>query len=277
MPSQAEKADVFRALHARDGAFVIPNPWDIGSAQIFAGMGFQALATTSSGFGGTLGLGDYEVPRDDVLAHCKALAQAVDLPVSADLEGCFADTPDGVAETVKLAAETGLVGCSIEDFSGNVDDPILPMDVAVERTKAAVEAARGAGFAFTLTARAENLLNGRNDLEDTIKRLQAFEEVGADVLYAPGLRTLDEVRAIAEAVTKPINVLNVFVRDASVAQLAEAGATRISLGGALYRAAMGEAIRSAQELLDDGTHTFAMRAARGELGEFMSAGSAGDK
>lgn len=274
MPTQAEKAETFRKLHEREGAFVIPNPWDVGSAVLLAGMGFEALATTSSGFAMTLGRSDYQVSRDEKLAHCRALAEAVDVPISADLENCFAHDPDGVAETIRLAAATGIVGCSVEDASGDADNPIYEFDHAVARVEAAVRVARALDFPFTLTARAEGLLHGQTDLAPIIARLQAFEAAGADVLYAPGLRDLDQIRAVTLAVSKPVNVLNVFVRDASVADMAAAGAKRISVGGALARAAMGEVIRAAEELRDQGTHTFAKRMARAEMQQFMNAGRA---
>ncbi|TFH46386.1 MAG: isocitrate lyase/phosphoenolpyruvate mutase family protein, partial [Lysobacterales bacterium] len=193
MATQLEKADRFKALHERDGAFVIPNPWDPGSARLLAALGFEALATTSSGFANSIGRPDGEVSLEEKIAHCRALCAATDLPVSADLEKCFADSPEGAAETIRMAAEAGVVGGSIEDFSGDAGKPIYDFDLAVERVHAAVEAARSLDFPFTLTARAENLLHGRNDLDDTIRRLQAFEEVGADVLYAPALTTLEQV------------------------------------------------------------------------------------
>ncbi|MEM1305915.1 MAG: isocitrate lyase/phosphoenolpyruvate mutase family protein [Pseudomonadota bacterium] len=276
MPTQTEKAEVFAALHARDGAFAIPNPWDVGSACLFAGMGFEALATTSSGFAATLGRGDYGVTRGEAMEHCRALAASVDIPVSADLETCFASSPEEVAETISMAIGTGLAGGSIEDFSGNRDDPILPLDEAVERVKAAVSAIKAQPVPFVLTARAENLLHGRKDMDDTIARLQAFEAAGADVLYAPGLRSLDDIKAVTSAVSKPVNVLGILVREASVADMAAAGAKRISVGGAIARAAMGEAMRCAQELLGTGTHTFMGRVPRGELDTFIAKGAAGD-
>jgi len=274
MPTQTEKGRAFRDLHAADGAFVIPNPWDVGSAQLFAGMGFKALATTSSGFAMTLGRGDYEVTRAEKMAHCAALASAVDVPISADLEGCFPDDPGGIAETIKMAAAAGLVGCSIEDYSGDPASPILDLDTAVARVRIGVEAARSLDVPFTFTARAENLLHKRDDMDDTIARLKAFEAAGADVLYAPGLRTLDQIKTVTDALSKPVNVLGILVRDASVADMAAVGAKRISVGGALARAAMGETIRAADELLQEGTHTFAKRAARGELADYMSKGAA---
>jgi 2-methylisocitrate lyase-like PEP mutase family enzyme len=271
--SQQERGEAFRALHTGPGAFVIPNPWDGGSARLLAGLGFKALATTSSGFAMTLGRVDYQVTRDEKLAHLKTLTDAVDVPISADLENLWAASAADAAETMRLAAATGIVGGSIEDYTGNPDDPILAMDEAVRRVAAAVEVARGLPFPFTVTARAENLLHGRDDLDDTIARLKAFEEVGADVLYAPGLRTLDQIKTVCDAVSKPVNVLGVFVKGASVDQMAEAGAKRISLGGAMARAAAGEVIRASRELLDAGTQTFVARVAGAELGEAMKAGA----
>lgn len=271
--TQKDRGEAFRALHEDPGAFVIPNPWDAGSARLLAGLGFKALATTSSGFAMTLGRLDYQVTREEKLAHLRSLVAAVDVPISADLENLWASSAHEAAETMRMAADTGAVGGSIEDFSGNRDDPILPMDEAVRRVAAVVEMARGLDTPFLVTARAENLLHGRDDLDDTIARLKAYEEVGADVLYAPGLRTVEQIKQVADAVNKPINVLGVFVRDASVDDMAAAGAKRISLGGALARAAAGEVIRASQELLGDGTHTFAKRAARGELDEALKAGA----
>ncbi|MEL6299002.1 MAG: isocitrate lyase/phosphoenolpyruvate mutase family protein [Pseudomonadota bacterium] len=272
MPSQAEKIATFKALHERDGAFIIPNPYDVGSARMLAGLGFEALATTSSGLAMTLGRSDMQVSLDEKIAHCRALVGAVDLPINADLEKGFADDPEGVAETIARAQATGLAGASIEDATANPDDPIFALDRAVARVKAAVDANAATDNPMVITARAENLLWGLKDLDDTIKRLQAFEDAGADVLYAPGLRTLDDVRKVTAAVGKPINVLGVMVRDGTVQSMADAGAKRISVGGALARAAAGEFLRAAVELLDDGTHTFAKRAARNEMDDLMSKG-----
>ncbi|MEM9028892.1 MAG: isocitrate lyase/phosphoenolpyruvate mutase family protein [Pseudomonadota bacterium] len=269
MPTQAEKATAFRDLHERDGAFVIPNPWDVGSAKMLAGLGFEALATTSSGFAMTLGRNDYKITREEKLAHCRALTDAVDLPISGDLEKCFADDPAGVAETIKLVAEAGLVGGSVEDATQDADAPIFPFDAAVARVAAAVEAARALPFPFILTARAEGLLHG-GEFDDVIARLKAFEAAGADVLYAPGLRDLEQIKTVCSAVSKPVNVLNVFVRDASVADMAAAGAKRISVGAGLARAAAGEFLRAAEELRDAGTHTFVKRAARGEMDKLLA-------
>lgn len=260
MPRQAEKGALFRSLHERPGSFVIPNPWDVGSARLLAHVGFEALATTSAGFAFSLGLPDGNVTRDWKLAHCREIVQATDLPVSADLEKCFADEPAGVAQTIRLAAQSGLVGCSVEDATGDPDNPIFDFDLAVERVRAAVEAAHALPFPFTLTARAENLLHGRKDMADTIRRLQAFEAVGADVLYAPGLSTLDEVREVVSAVGKPVNVLVVAsAKDFTVENLTAAGVKRISVGGTLARVAYGAVLNAAQEMRDDGSFGFTFR------------------
>jgi len=253
MATQAEKAEKFKALHARAGAFIIPNPWDIGSARLLAALGFEALATTSLGFAHAIGRLDGKVTRQEKLAHCRALCAATDLPVSADLESCYADDPKEAARTIALAAEAGVVGGSIEDYSGDPAKPIYDFALAVERVQAAVEAARSLNFPFTLTARAENLLRGRRDLDDTIRRLQAFEAAGADVLYAPALTTLEEVRTVAAAVRKPVNVLAPPLKGVTLAQLTEAGAKRVSIGGALARAAIAVLLRAGREMREQGT------------------------
>jgi 2-methylisocitrate lyase-like PEP mutase family enzyme len=253
MVTQLEKAANFKALHEREGAFVIPNSWDVGSARLLAGLGFEALATTSAGFANALGRLDGQVTRDEVIEHCRSLSAATDLPVSADLENCFADDPAKVGATILLGAQAGLIGGSIEDYSGNSSNHIYDFNLAVERMHAAAEAVRTIDFPFTLTARAENLLHGRNDLDDTIRRLQAFEAAGADVLYAPGLTTLAEVRLVAGALTKPLNVLAPPLKGVTVAQLADAGAKRISTGGALARAAITALLRAGAEMRDRGS------------------------
>lgn len=253
MTTQIEKAERFKALHEREGAFIIPNPWDVGSARLLAGLGFEALATTSFGFANSLGRLDGQVTPGEVMEHCRSLCAATALPVSADLENCFADDPAKAAETILLGAQAGLVGGSIEDFCGNPANPIYDFELAVERVHAAAEAARSLDFPFTLTARAENLLRGRPDLDDTIRRLQAFEAAGADVLYAPALTTLDEVRRVAGSVSKPVNVLASMMKGVTVAQLAEAGAKRISVGGALARAAMTALLRAGREMQEQGS------------------------
>ena len=262
MPTRAQSVATFRALHARPGAFVIPNPWDVGSARLLAGLGFEALATTSSGHAWSLGRPDGGVTRAEALAHCRDIAGATALPVNADLEKCFADDPAGVAETITLAGATGLAGASIEDASGHGDSPIYDFDLAVARVRAGVEANRALDVPMLITARAENFLHGRKELADTIRRLQAFEAVGADVLYAPGLATLDEIRAVTSAVGKPVNVLmSGFNSKLTVPELAAAGVKRISVGGALARAALGGLLRAAREIRDSGSFTYVEAAA----------------
>lgn len=251
MLTQRDKAERFRALHEREGAFVIPNPWDAGSARLLAGLGFEALATTSSGFANSLGRLDGQVSRDEVIEHSRSLSAATELPVSADLENCFADDPAEAAATILLAAQAGLIGGSIEDYSGNPFNPIYDFELAVERVHAAAEAARLLDFPFTLTARAENLLHDRHDLDDAIRRLQAFEAAGADVLYVPGLTKLDEVRMVTSALKKPVNVLAPLLKGVTVAQLADAGAKRISTGGALARAAITALLRAGAQMTQE--------------------------
>jgi len=251
MSTQREKAAAFEALHARPGAFVIANAWDAGSAKLLTAAGFEAIATTSLGFAATLGRVDGTVTRDPVLANCAQIAEATPLPVSADLENCYAREPRAAAATIPLAAKAGMVGGSIEDASA---DGIYDFALAVERVQAAVEAARALPFRFLLTARAENFWHGRRDLDDTIRRLQAFERAGADVLFAPGLRTLDEIRAVASSVGKPLNVVMSSADPSlTVAQLAEAGVKRISVGGALTRLALGAVMKAAQEMKEQGS------------------------
>jgi 2-methylisocitrate lyase-like PEP mutase family enzyme len=264
MTSQLDRATSFKALHARPGAFVIPNPWDAGTAKMLARLGYQALATTSAGFAFSIGRPDAEgaVGRDEALAHARAIAAATDLPVSADLENGFGDAPADCAETIRRAAEAGLVGGSIEDATGRPAEPIYALDVAVARITAAAAAARALPFPFTLTARAENFLHGRRDLADTIRRLQAFAAAGADVLYAPGLTTHDEIAAVVQAVApKPVNmVMGLSGAGFNVAELAEIGVKRISLGSALARAAYGAFLRAAREVATTGTFGFASEA-----------------
>ena len=244
----------FRALHQREGIFVIPNPWDIGSSRILASMGFEALATTSAGMAFALGRQEGTVSRGDTLEHCRLIVGATPLPVSADLEKGFGDSPQSVAECILAAAETGLAGGSIEDHTGYQGDPIFEFDLAVERIAAAVEASRSLPGDFVLTARCENLLWGRNDLDDTIRRLQAFSEVGADVLYAPGLHDLDSIRRVCAEVDKPVNVVMGLPGGTfSVEQLAMAGVKRISVGAALARTAYGAFVAAASEITDQGS------------------------
>jgi len=252
MATQQEKAQTFRALHEREGAFVIPNPWDIGSARLFEALGFEALATTSSGFAYSLGRRDGQVSREEKLAHCRALCEASSLPVSADLEKCFSDDPKEAAETIALGAEAGLVGGSIEDATGDPTKPIYDFNHAVERVAAAAQVAKSLDTPFVLTARAENFLHGRRDMDDTIRRLQAFEAAGADVLYAPGPATLDEAREITSALTRPVNMLVTPMKGVTVADLAQAGVKRISIGGAMMRAVIGTLVRGSRQMLDEG-------------------------
>ncbi len=255
MPSADDKAAHFVELHRGDEPLLLPNPWDVGSAKLLASLGFQALATTSSGSAATLGRLDYRLERDEALNHAAAIVAATDLPVSADLENGFGDEPAAVARTVQLAAEVGLAGCSIEDFTGDPEAPIYELALATERVAAAADAAHRDGAHFVLTARAENHLHGRNDLADTIIRLQAFQKAGADVLYAPGLSQLDDISAVVQAVDLPVNVLAVPGAP-PVAELAAAGVARISVGGAFAYVALSAVIVAARELLDEGTYGF---------------------
>ena len=255
-------ADRFLALHHGDSPLLIPNPWDCGSAKLLVSLGFQALATTSSGHAATLGKLDGSVTRAEALAHAEAMTAAVDVPVSADLEHGFADDPAGVAETVRLALETGLAGCSIEDSSGNADSPIYDVALAAERVAAAAEAAHAGPVRLVLTARAENYLHGRRDLADTIARLQQFSAAGADVLYAPGLSSLDDIRELISEVDRPVNVI-ARPGAPTVGQLAEVGAARISVGGALAWVALAAVVDAARELLGHGTYGFLDRASTG--------------
>jgi len=260
--SQKEKAERFRALHEEPRAFVIPNPWDGGSARILAGLGFQALATSSGACAGTFGRRDGRVTRQEALEHARVICAATDLPVAADLEKGFGDAPADAAETIRLAAGVGLVGGSIEDASGNKDQPLFAFNHAVERVAAAVEAARRHPFPFTLTARTENFLRGNPDLDDTIKRLQAFEKAGADVLFSPGLPDLAAVKAVCSALKKPFNfMVGIRGKSFSVAELEAAGVRRISLATSLYRAAMSSMMAAATEVRDRGTFGYLDRSA----------------
>jgi 2-methylisocitrate lyase-like PEP mutase family enzyme len=251
MPTQHEKAEHFVQLHAQPQCFVIPNPWDTGSARILEHMGFQALATTSAGFAFSRGKPDMGVTREEKMLHLRELCAATSLPVSADLENGFGDSPQDAAETIRLAAQAGVVGGSIEDARGGRDNPVYDFGLARERVQAAVEAARSLGFKFTLTARAENYLYGRDDLADTIRRLQAFQEAGADVLFAPGLRTLEDIRAVVSSVDRPVNVIGAGL-PFTLAQLQEAGVRRVSVGGALARVAYAALMQAGREMLDGG-------------------------
>ncbi len=255
MPTQAERAEHFLALHHGDSPLLIPNPWDRGSAKLLASLGFAALATTSSGFAATYGQLDGSVTREQALANAAEIAGAVDVPVSADLENCYADDPAGVAQTVRLAVEAGLAGCSVEDYSGRADEPIYDRALAAERVAAAAEAAHGGPVHLVLTARAENFLRGNPDLADTIGRLQSFAEAGADVLYAPRVTTLSDLRDLVSSVDLPVNVL-ALPGVPSVAELAEIGVKRISVGGAFAFVALGAVVQAGRELLDKGTYGF---------------------
>ncbi len=262
MTTQAEKAGHFLDLHRPGRPLLLPNPWDRGSAKLLASLGFQALATTSSGFAMTLGRLDGTVSRDEALVHAAAIVTATDLPVSADLENCFADDPGGVARTVALAAEAGLAGCSVEDFSGDDDDPVYHIKLAAERVAAAAEAAHSGPARLVLTARAENYLHGRPDLADTITRLQAYQAAGADVLYAPGLTRLADIQQVVSAVDRPVNVLAMPGAPA-VGELAEAGVSRVSVGGAFAFAVLGALVEAATELRDKGTYGYLANSATG--------------
>ncbi len=255
MNEQADRARLFMELHHGERVLLLPNPWDRGSAKLLASLGFEALATTSSGAAGTLGKLDGTLTREQTLANAAAIVQAVGVPVSADLENCFAADAAGVGETVELALEAGLAGCSIEDHSGEEHAPIYELAEASERVAAAAEAAHGGEGRLVLTARAENHLHGCDDLDDTIARLQAYEAAGADVLYAPGLTDLQEIRRVVEAVGLPVNVL-ARPGGPSVAELASAGVRRVSVGGAFAFAALGAVVEAARELREQGTYGF---------------------
>jgi 2-methylisocitrate lyase-like PEP mutase family enzyme len=260
--TQAEKAERFLKLHKKGEPLLMPNAWDIGSAGILAWLGFQALATTSSGHAATLGRLDGGVTREDAMAHAADLSTGTDLPVSADLENAFADQPDGVAETIRAAKATGLAGCSVEDYSGRPEDPIYERALARERIVAAAEIAHSGPVRMVLTARAENLIRGRDDLADTIERLQAFQEAGADVLFAPGLKRAEDIRQVVESVDRPVSVL--ALRGApSTGELAALGVARVSVGGAFAFAAVGALREAAEELRDRGTYGYLERTALG--------------
>jgi len=273
MLTHTERLRRFRALHGRPGAFVMPNPWDIGSARLLAHAGFEALATTSAGFAWSRGRPDGGITRKEALAHCREIAAATDLPVNADLENCFAHEPEGVAETIRLAGATGICGASIEDATGDPTAPIYDFDLAVERVRQGVAANRALPSPMLITARAENFLHGRRDMADTIRRLQAYEAAGADVLYAPGLATLEELRTVIGALQRPFNALvggwNV---DLTVSDLAGVGAKRISVGGALARTAIGALMRAAAEIRGEGRFTYAKAATpSGEINGILKA------
>jgi 2-methylisocitrate lyase-like PEP mutase family enzyme len=249
-------------LHQRPGCFLIPNPWDAGTAKILAGLGYEALATTSLGVANVLGRADSSVSRTEVIANARKIVDATDLPVNADLENCFAHEPAAAAETIRLAAEAGLAGGSIEDYSGDAKTPIYDFDLSVERVRAAAAMARSLPVPFVLTARAENLIRGRNDMGDTIRRLQAYAAAGAEVLYAPGLRTAAEIRAVVEAVDRPLNVVTGWLEPGiTVADVAAAGAKRISVGGALNRLALAAFVDAARAMKEEGSFAWMQRIA----------------
>ena len=262
MTTQADKAQRFLSLHRPGQPLLLPNPWDLGSAKLLASLGFAALATTSSGFAATLGRNDGSVSRQEALVHAAVIVAATDLPVSADLENAFADEPEGVAETIGLGIEVGLAGGSVEDFTGREDDPIYERKFAAERVTAAAEQAHAGPVRFVLTARAENYLHGRPDLADTIARLQAYQEAGADVLYAPGLRDIAGIRQLVREVDRPVNVLAIGGAP-PVPELAEAGVSRVSVGGSFAFAALGAVVDAATELRDHGTYGYRANSATG--------------
>ena len=262
MDTQIERAKRFKLLHQREGLFVIPNPWDVGSAKMLASLGFEALATTSAGLAFSLGKADHAISRAEVLANASAIVNATVLPVSADLENGFGDKPETCAETILFAAQTGLVGGSIEDATGKDVDPIYPFDLSVERVKAAVKAAKSLNFHFMLTARAENFLCGKPDLADTIRRLEAYAEAGADVLFAPGLTTKEQIEAVVKAVApKPVNVIMGRSGESlSLDELANLGVKRVSVGSSLARVAYGTFINAAKEIKEHSSFSYAQEA-----------------
>jgi 2-methylisocitrate lyase-like PEP mutase family enzyme len=277
MKSQAQKAAEFEALHTAPGCFIIPNPWDPGSARILAGLGFKALTTTSAGYARSIGFPDYNAGRENVMAHIRAMAPAIDIPLAADLEDGFGPKPEDCAETIRHGAEAGLVGGSIEDFTGDRGDPIYPIEKAAERVRAAAEAASKLPFKFMLCARAENYLNGRQDLADTIKRLQAYQEAGADVLFAPGLNTSDEIRTVCKSIDRPFNIVRGPRREMlTVAQVGELGVKRISTGGMMHAVAMSAMIGAAKEMGSTGTWEFTKSMPHaGEIDALLTKGAAG--
>jgi len=257
MQTHTEKATRFRELHQRSSAFIIPNPWDIGSARLLEHLGFEALATTSVGCAFSLGKRDHGVSRDEMMAYVAGMVAATNVPVSADLENGFGDDPETVATTIRMAAAAGLAGCSIEDSTNRPGDPIYAFDHAVDRVRAAVEATRALSVPFTFTARAENYLHGRPDLDDTIRRLKAFQEAGADVLYAPGMTDMKDIATLVRSVDRPVNVVaGMQGVHFELAELSKIGVKRVSIGGALSRIAYATCIRAATEMRDRGTFTF---------------------
>jgi 2-methylisocitrate lyase-like PEP mutase family enzyme len=274
MSDQAAKAAAFCRLHEHGSCFVMPNPWDQGSARLLEHLGFKALASSSAGFAFSLGRSDLSISKSSLLGHLAGVCQATSLPVSADLQNGFGNDPEDMAVTILQAAKTGIVGGSIEDASGDDGNPVYPLELAAERIRHAAVAAKSLGFKFTLTARAENYLYGRADLKDTIRRLQAYQEAGADVLFAPGVKTREDIRQIIGSIDRPLNVLAGMPNmGLSVADLQELGVTRISLGGTLARAAYGALLRAAAEVQTQGTFTYAAAAVSGqELNGIFSKG-----
>ncbi len=272
MITQAEKAESFRKLHEKGSCFVIPNPWDLGSARLLEHLGFKALASSSAGFAFSIGRNDLGVSKASLMTHLTGVCEAVSLPVSADLQNGFGNDPEDMAVTILRAAKTGIVGGSIEDASGDSGNPIYPLELAAERIRHAAVAARSLGFKFMLTARAENHLHGRQDIRDTIRRLQAYQEAGADVLFAPGIKSADDIRHIISAIDRPLNVLaGMPGMQLTVAQLQDLGVTRISLGGTLARAAYGALFRAVSEIQTRGTFDYAAQgASRQELEQIFS-------
>lgn len=274
--SQADKAAAFEALHKAPGVFVIPNPWDPGSARLLAGLGFKALTTTSAGYARSIGFSDYNAGRENVMAHIRAMAPMIDIPLAADLEDGFGPRPEDCAETIRQGAEAGLVGGAIEDFTGDRTNPIYGIAEAADRIRAAAEAARMLPFKFMLCARAENYLNGRPDLADTIARLQAYQEAGADVLFAPGLNTSEEVREVCRSIDRPFNIVRGPRKEQlTVEQVGALGVKRISTGGMMHAVAMSAMIGAAKEMLGPGTFEFtkAMPHA-GEIDALLGKGAA---
>lgn len=271
MRTQFQKAEVFRALHARKGAFIIPNPWDVGTARILERLGFEALATTSAGYAFSYGVPDNEVGRDSMLAHVAQLCAATDLPVSADLENGFGDDPESVAETIRRAALAGVAGGSIEDSVNRPGETVYELSHAVDRIRAAAEAARSLPFPFTLTGRCENFLLGITDLKDTIRRLQAYQEAGADVLYAPCITTREEITAVVRSVDRPVNFLmGTQSQRFSLTELGDMGVRRVSVGSALATSALGAFLRGAREMKDQGTFNYTKDSADfGEVTELL--------
>ncbi len=275
--SQAEKGKRFRELHLQEHAFIIPNPWDVGTAKLLQSLGFEALATTSGGYAFSVGKPDGAIDREEMIAHAAEIASATDLPVSADLENLYVDDPSKVTETIRMAAEAGLAGCSIEDVPVGRGGEPYELAFAADRVRAAAEAAHSLAFPFTLTARSENFIVGRPDLSDTIARLQAFQEAGADVLFAPGLRTKEDIATVVRSVDRPLNVImGLQGVQLSAKELSEIGVKRISVGSALSRAALGAFLKGAHEMLEHGTFNFAEDATKyADLNAMFSRASEG--